>query len=31
MAAAKGVKMLSIRRLEPSLEDIFMKEVSRKE
>ena len=31
MAATKGVEILSIRRLEPSLEDIFMKEVSRKE
>ena len=31
MAAATGVEILSIRRLEPSLEDIFMKEVSRKE
>ena len=31
LAATIGVEILSIRRLEPSLEDIFMKEVSRKE
>jgi len=31
MAATIGVEILSIRRLEPSLEDIFMKEMSRRE
>lgn len=31
LAATIGVEILSIRRSEPSLEDIFMKEISRKE
>lgn len=30
VASKKGIEILSIRRLEPSLEDIFMKQLSRR-